>query len=164
MQRGSWFSHSLLLGRSADSMSAFQSRGDSRSGRGRGRPRGNSKLRDFKTEMNTFNGQRTPSSTSASNSLSTQSKPPPKQPRVRNKQWRNSNATSTPSRNSASNLTRDSTSETLKVRDQSWRDPANEPSSSYQKHMSELYQQVSAPLPRYWPKNEHSDFLHSFCQ
>lgn len=128
-------------------MSAFQSRGDSRSGRGRGRPRGNPKSRDFKTETNTFNGQQNPSFISASNALSPQSKPLPKQPRIRNKQWRNSNATSTSSRDNASNRTQASTSESLKVPDQSWRDPANEPSSSYQKHMSELYQQVSAHLP-----------------
>lgn len=132
----------LLLVGSDDAMSALQLRGDARSARGRGRPRGTSRSRDARLDNGTFNSQQAPPFTTTSNSSSAQSKPLPKQNRSLNRQWRNSNPASRAPKNHVNSPPHTSPSASSRARDQSWRNPVNEPSSSYQKQMSELYQNV----------------------
>lgn len=119
-----------------------------RGGRGRGRPRGNSKLNDAKSDIGgTYSGRRGLPSTTVSSESSTKYKPLPKQAGFRNKSWRNDATSSTKPRIRTNGSNQFVSSKSSKSEEQPWRNPVNETNNAYQKHMSDLYQKVCASFP-----------------
>ena len=130
------------------SMSTPQGPRDSGTNRGRGRARGTFRTRGGRNEVteDQQSNRRAPQLTRGSDRPSRQTRnAPPKQNEGRSSKLRQKEAGPLPSpRNHSQKTPRTSPAPPMKPQDASWRNPVEEPTGSYQKHMSDLYQTVCA--------------------
>lgn len=127
-------------------MSTPQGPRDSGTNRGRGRTRGTFRTRGGRNEVieDQQSNRRAPQLTRGSDWPPRQTRnAPPKQNEGRSSKLRPKEAGPSPRpRNHSQKPSRTSPAPPMKPQDASWRNPVEEPTGSYQKHMSDLYQTV----------------------